>query len=375
MQLSQSLDDGQYPDVTKESWFRPYSDIPSRYFDYVLPLLLDGSLFHYGNTPEEMHPDAEPVQEHLTALEINWRSVDWISRQEQIIVDTTADPVTKAGFLQRYHWVQDLGINDRIIWVTDDLDLDNIYPNVVAWPRDLACSAYRLQQHYHPEVYPGPRTYFLSCLNRQFRPHRAYLYWLLAQRRYLDQSLVSHRAYVDSYTGDSVDLDHSWFQTIPDDIRVGMSQMCLYRESCPGDNRWINDHSFVHPAYSDSYLNLITESITEPGVYFSEKTFKPLASGQIFLLLGCANSLPHLRNLGLECFDHNLAHHQYDSEQDWICRVDNLVGILDQIYDVIPDIYHINRREIEHNWDWVRSKSFLERCESSLRRQGLIRDS
>jgi len=374
MKLSAIVNNCQYSDVIKEPWFRPYRDIPRRYFDYTLPLLLDGSLFYYGKTIKDLHPDAEPLPYQVTELQVDWRRVDWISQQEQVIVDTTADPITKDGFLQRYHWAEDLGINNNIIWVTDDLDLDRTYPNVVAWPRDLACSSWRLQQHFHPDVRPGPRTYLFSCLNRQFRPHRAYLYWLLMQREYFDQGIVSHRAYVHTYTGENIDLDHSWFQQIPDDIRTCMSKADLYRESCPGDDQWINDHSFAHPAYSDKYLNLITESLTEPGVYFSEKTFKPLASGQLFLLMGCSDSLPHLRALGLECFDNALAHCQYDCVDDWLRRADNLVGILDEIYDAIPDIYHDNRKEIEHNWHWVRSHGFLERCESSLRAQGLIND-
>lgn len=351
--------------MINQSWRQRYQSVPYIYFNWNLPHVFESTVF-----TKEMVNDPDGPYEKTA---VDDRRIGWMSRQKQFIIDTTEDPITKAGFQERYHLIEDIGLGDRVIWVTDDLELQQLYKNTVSWPRDLACSARRLQMHYHPAVTPGARTTLVSCLNRQFRAHRAYLIWLLRSRSYFPQAITSCNAYVDSYTGESLDLDHESFLDLPLDLRQSMNQINLYHTSGVDDDDWCNDHSFTHPAFSDTYLNVVTESIIEPGVYFSEKTFKPLAAGQLFLLLGCAGSMQYLRQLGIGCFDWDLKYHGYEHYGNWMTRAEKLIQLLDEIYPDIPDIYHTNYEQILHNYHLIRSPDFLTQCERSLRQYDLIK--
>tara|TARA_B110000285_G_scaffold185845_1_gene210934 strand:+ start:401 stop:1852 length:1452 start_codon:yes stop_codon:yes gene_type:complete len=55
--------------------------------------------------------------------------------------------------------------------------------------------------------------------------------------------------------------------------------------------------------FLDSYIHLTSETnFSEPGVYFSEKTWKPIINLQPFIMMNYSNSLPYLKELGFKTF-------------------------------------------------------------------------
>ena len=55
--------------------------------------------------------------------------------------------------------------------------------------------------------------------------------------------------------------------------------------------------------FMDSYIHLTSETnFYEPGVYFSEKTWKPIINLQPFIMINYYNSLKYLKELGLKTF-------------------------------------------------------------------------
>lgn len=305
-------------------------------------------------------------------LEIKPHAVQQIQSRSHILLDTTTDQVTLAGLKQRYDLIETLGFNDRVTWITDDLQAPDFYSNALCWPRDLACSSVRAEKR-HPMIATDElRSVSVSCLNRMFRPHRAYLVHRLWDSPYFADMMITHRAYINSYTNQPMDLSHHWFTELPKLAMDIMSQQDLYLVDRWGNNQGLNDHAYLHPAYTDSYLNIVTESTVDPGVYFTEKTFKPLAAGQLFLMVGNQNATRYLRDLGIECFWQDLGNHSYEQSENWIERIDDLIQLLTDIYHNIPDIYWKNIREIRHNQSWILSDAFRQVCEKNLRSRGVI---
>jgi hypothetical protein len=65
--------------------------------------------------------------------------------------------------------------------------------------------------------------------------------------------------------------------------------------------------------YSDTYINLVTETFFGPNVFLSEKIFKPISNLQPFIVLGDYHTLFELRRLGFKTFE-PFIDESYDTE-------------------------------------------------------------
>jgi hypothetical protein len=98
------------------------------------------------------------------------------------------------------------------------------------------------------------------------------------------------------------------------------------------------DWDIAHPAYTDSYINLVTETDMS-NAFVTEKTWKPVASAQLFLIVGHKNAIEHLRDMGVDTFDDIVDHNYYDSEPDWQQRIQKIHRVLDDL--LIQDLESI----------------------------------
>jgi len=88
-----------------------------------------------------------------------------------------------------------------------------------------------------------------------------------------------------------------------------------------------NDRAFDLTHYEKSYFSLVSETLTKPGIFVTEKTFKPIAIGHPFMIYGCKGILEYLRSQGYKTFS-NLFDETYDKVDNEVIRL-NL--ILDEI--------------------------------------------
>lgn len=337
-----------------------FCGIPRSYIKYRFPAYSAETLIKY--------------QVECAPVSIDYSVAQILKEKKLTLLHTLSDPVSLAGLKERIDLVADAGLTDNIWWVTDDLAAPNFYNRVTAWPESLAVENYRASQVSHPTIPIGVRKYKLSCLNRMYRPHRAYFIFWLTTRCYFHDLLITHRDKVCAYTNNQMEpLTHDWFtREFDEDQRLLLSTADLNFKDCWDPKINSNDHSWIHPAFSDTYLNVVTESVVDPGIYFSEKTFKPLAAGQLFVVLGNKNSVRQLSQYGIECFFKDLDNHNYETSDCWIERANQLLALLDSIYYNIEDIYWQNIREIKHNQEWVLSDAFRKLCEKPLRDNSLI---
>ena len=105
---------------------------------------------------------------------------------------------------------------------------------------------------------------------------------------------------------------------------------------------------------AESLLYLVTETVaTGRRHHLTEKTFKPIALGMPFIIVGTQGSLRYLRSYGFKTFGH-LWDESYDDEPDDSKRIEKIAQILkmlDGLDEHRQDIFKGAWEIIEHNWN------------------------
>ena len=107
------------------------------------------------------------------------------------------------------------------------------------------------------------------------------------------------------------------------------------------------------PDYENTFISVINETLTtKDTLFFSEKIFKPILVGHPFLIIGNMGSLSYLKKLGYKTFD-KWVDESYDSEVDFLTRVDKVVSALDNFkYHSIKQLQIIRKdmqEVLDHN--------------------------
>jgi len=260
-----------------------------------------------------------------------------------------------------------LGYND-VVYITSNVAEAN-GDTVVYFPSWLySCS---LQYSKFDQVdTANKRNYQVSCLNRNCTPHKVYTYLQLVKRGYMDKSIISFsNSFCIDATLTPLDLSTPPFtEQLPKAVIDELQTMPLYKDI---DDTWRNDHNFLHPAFTDCYLNITTETRANYSL-FTEKTAKPLAAGQLFLQVNGPRSMEGLRSIGIETFDTVFGRHQYDQERNFINRIDHMFALLDDKVADLEEIYYSNIDKINYNQTYFLSDAFRYRLAKNLRDRDLI---
>ena len=131
---------------------------------------------------------------------------------------------------------------------------------------------------------------------------------------------------------------------------------------------------------ADSLLYLITETVaTGRKHHLTEKTFKPIALGMPFIIVGTQGSLEYLRSYGFKTFGH-IWDESYDTIQDDHERIAAVAGLLQTLCNLSIEarlaLWQVCQETIEHNWNhfynggfekvlWTELQGMLNGIESS----------
>jgi len=152
-----------------------------------------------------------------------------------------------------------------------------------------------------------------TCLNRIDKGHRRYVavnLWKrsLARVGYFSYSFIQF-AFEDGYyvlKKTNWDDEPHEFDSIDWDLPYFEWKKFYEMGPWTADDLTIhehNDHWHVEPQhYNDAYWNFITETGTSSHPFLSEKTFKPIANLQPFVMMGSLHSLKLLHDLGYKTF-------------------------------------------------------------------------
>jgi hypothetical protein len=99
---------------------------------------------------------------------------------------------------------------------------------------------------------------------------------------------------------------YSWLSSIDNDITKDLS---------------LSQQMYTVDLYDDVYLDLISETFFDSNnnVFITEKTYRAIAKGCIFLICGQAGTLAHLKTQGFKTFN-DLFDESYDDCQSWSDR-------------------------------------------------------
>ena len=169
------------------------------------------------------------------------------------------------------------------------------------------------------------KTYKWSCLNGNPRNHRIYNYFYAHHRPYFKDAYFTFYN-TDVTRVDDVALDDeiiTFWNKIKPTLKLRDSilteKLSGHKITSP-DAQWNPDSQCYLPANSDSYVHLVTETTVILKMFVSEKTWKPIASGQLFLIFSNPGTVNYLRNQGVDVFD-DIIDHSYDSNADWQSRL------------------------------------------------------
>lgn len=201
-------------------------------------------------------------------------------------------------------------------------------------------------------VHLDRRSRDFTALSRVHKSWRATVMADLWRKRLLDNSYWSYGYNsAESTTVDDCPIEIDQIARLRWD-RERFLQGAPYRADTLTDSDH-NNHSVTVPEHHvDSYCNIVLESQFDVdasgGAFLTEKTFKPIKHGQMFVIAGGAGSLDSLRKLGYRTFDH-VIDPDYDREPDaterWLKLRDTITSImacgLHSVYqDCVDDIRH-----------------------------------
>ena len=173
--------------------------------------------------------------------------------------------------------------------------------------------------HFNPEMRKG-KNLFLSY-NRNPRYHRVELGYRLFERKLLDLGQVS------------LQFEKKYF--VEDARKKGWVKSGRYFVQGPRlidrplDSNFASDITL--PDYEATFCSLVTETSTDNGcLFFSEKTWKPIAIGHPFILLSSPGSLKWLKDNGYKTFD-RWWDESYDNETNVSKRTNMIVDIISQL--------------------------------------------
>lgn len=189
------------------------------------------------------------------------------------------------------------------------------------------------------------RNHKFMMFNRRMRVQRVILLCLLGLD-FIEENLIS---YDFNFLSDPV--HESLFEPRVDKKYVSMGVQNMQniidnkKKSVIDFNDVYNTIGFgceIKDPYIDSYIHIISETNFEiPGVYFSEKTWKPILNLQPFIMVNYAHSLKYLKDIGFKTF-HPFIDESYDSEEDDSIR-------MTKIYEEIKRLNSLSIDEL-HNW-------------------------
>ena len=218
--------------------------------------------------------------------------------------------------------------------------------------------------------------YLYDCLNMRPRISRIIFFLHLLNSGLLKSGNVS-MAHTDSWKP-YFDLTNTKFlidNNLPTDIVSKLHThptpvLANYNFNKPIDHYYNYVERILDDLYKNSWISIVTESSYfdfESSVFIIEKTFKPIAAMQPFIVLGAKHTLKYLRKLGYRTF-HPVIDETYDELND-TRRFSEILNVIKQIQNIEdkPKWYASMREILEHN-----HKLFIEIGGTKSREHDLI---
>ena len=293
------------------------------------------------------------------------------SKSNRIIIDLSVDPLDTKIALQ-HPALKNLSSN-FVFFTNQQSATHNTKFDIRFFPTWIARACPKINTSYFTKELPDsdyqlPRPWSISCLNRQPRKHRYYTYYKLTQFDWFPQCFTSFggRSPIKNQFGDIFD-EHELRQVLGlDAYKWFLMNQHNFPISSQKDYNWENCHDPGSPAYSQSYVNIATETSIDLFCP-TEKTTKPLYSGNIFLPIASKNFVAEMESFGFDLAYQGLDPHIYDQLNTWQERVDACLAMLHANYYNIQDIWNNNVERLMHNRNLMDSQNLANSLMSEVK--------
>lgn len=205
------------------------------------------------------------------------------------------------------------------------------------------------------------RKYLISCANFNARNHRIHNYLKLKNKPYFNECCITMGPNNVSNRDDEYKL------TVEEEADWKSNKFIEFFKETERRDSVIN-----FPMFTDSYLNIISETTANiPCGFMSEKTWKPIASEQLFLMLGNPGLMATLKEHGVDIYDDWIDHKYYDQELDFVTRVDKMHKLLDALVkdDIVKLFNTLSDRRLANRQNFMNGSfgnKYLEEIKCTL---------
>lgn len=246
--------------------------------------------------------------------------------------------------------------NKKLVLIT--LGYNNIRHSDLVFELSFPMFYWTIKQHKLTSIPSYQKNYYFSCLNNKINNHRIFLGCKLYEHSLIGKLL---------YSQNTIGMPDSWKTDLP----IGMPDcfndyLKLLPIKATGENNhnvidFSADHTQVHPAFLNTYCNIVTESECEEWPYsrninlevITEKSYKPLLTKQIPIYVSGKGHLKYLTGLGFNTF-FDLLPDNYDS-YGTSEKINSIINLIKLGNEYIESYYFDHIKEIEHNYNLIHS--------------------
>ena len=248
--------------------------------------------------------------------------------------------------LEYIEWIDSLNLNRKYIIVTSNYNYHfNKHPKIVHYPRYFFTMLGDCNTII-PDIFKI-RPYKISCLSRNPWLHKSINFVKLSKQSWFPDVQASFGAPYEHLVPSPITTDL---------LKLISKEDAEYLESIyPMPLKLAGDdldkfESNACPTYQQCYIDYAPESRHEHA-FISEKTWKPIFSGQFFFILGRCGIVNYVRSLGVDVFD-DLIDHGYDNETDLVVKIDMLMSSINKFLtnnldQVWADTHHRRKKNLD----------------------------
>ena len=204
------------------------------------------------------------------------------------------------------------------------------------------------------------------CFNKVHKGHRAYILARMLENGLFDQSYFSFEGATPDWTN-QLQYGYDWAPVIKDQLTKHIDKFPIRLNITDDRKNPVQLHIDDIAYHSNSYFSLVTETVfykdrnlprmsfydNVGGIFFTEKTGRPLLLKHPFVIAGHVNSLAALKNMGFKTF-HPYINESYDNEDDDDKRLDMIVAETERLCKFTDDEWlqwqHSVKEVVEHNY-------------------------
>jgi hypothetical protein len=221
------------------------------------------------------------------------------------------------------------------------------------------------------EYKTGTRKKTFLCFNRRYNDHRLMLYLQMVKTGLIDQSYYSmdktqpesNRSFVDNckyLLSRFADMDLN-----AADVLVADNLLPLILDN-PNFNNYPMEQSVdpVQHFYNNSLVNIVTETYFFNNIiHITEKTYKPIAFKQPFVMIAAPGSLQHVKDMGFKTFN-EFWDESYDQEKDHKIRFRKILKVLEEVNswsdEIKADFTYVVKDILEYNASHLNTMKNIE---------------